>query len=258
MSAPLRIDEREVGAGNKLAIATLDVPATLNSLSLPMIEILEPALTRWERDPAVVAVVLKGAGRAFAAGGDVQALYASMTKNLAAGRRVDDYAEAFFEREYRLDFQLHTFKKPLIALGHGIVMGGGLGLFSASQYRVVTETSRIAMPEVTIGLFPDAGATWILRSLAPQIGLFLGITGSHLNAVDALHIGLATHSIPSARLNDLETALGKLPWRGDASDRDVLARMFAEFRLDALPDGPLKQLDEELRATLPSRAANAG
>jgi enoyl-CoA hydratase/carnithine racemase len=258
MSAPVKIDERGVGAGKKLAVATLDVPATLNSLSLPMIEILAPAFSRWERDPSIVAVVLKGAGRAFAAGGDVQALYASMTKNLAAGRRVDDYAETFFEREYRLDYQMHRFPKPLIALGHGIVMGGGLGLFSASQYRVVTETSRIAMPEVTIGLFPDAGATWILRSLAPQIGLFLGITGSHLNATDALHINLATHAVPSARLADLETALGKLPWRSEPSDRDVIARMFAEFRLEALPEGPLKQLDAELRATLPARAANAG
>jgi enoyl-CoA hydratase/carnithine racemase len=257
MPAPVRIEEHELSGGKRLAIATLDVPATLNSLSLPMIEILAPAFARWERDPAIVAALLKGAGRAFAAGGDVQALYASMTKNLAAGRRVDDYAEKFFEQEYRLDYQLHCFPKPLIALGHGIVMGGGLGLFSASQYRVVTETSRVAMPEVTIGLFPDAGATWILRSLAPQIGLFLGITGSHLNATDALHAGIATHAVPSTRLAELEAALGALPWRGDGGDRDLVAGALAEFPLESLPEGPLKALDPELRARLPAQSANA-
>ena len=127
------LEERRTASGHTLALATLNVEKTLNSLSLPMIEILAPALARWNERPDVVAIVLRGAGeRAFCAGGDIQALYRCMTRNREARAHVDDYAERFFEAEYRLDYAIHLSLKPVICFGHGVVMGGGLGLFSAT------------------------------------------------------------------------------------------------------------------------------
>ena len=97
----------------------------------------------------------------------------------------------FFEREYRLDYRIHTYSKPLLCWGHGIVMGGGIGLMSGASHRVVSETSRLAMPEITIGLYPDVGGSWLLNRMPGRIGLFLALTGAHMNTADAFFAGLA-------------------------------------------------------------------
>ena len=195
-AAPVLFFEHETASGHVLAHAHLHVEATLNSLSLEMIDLTTPMLASWAGRDDVAALLFTGAGdRAFCAGGDIQALYHAIVKNHEVGEVVDDYPYEFFEREYRFDYQIHTFPKPVIALGHGVVMGGGLGIFSGADYRIVTERSRIAMPEVTIGLFPDAGQTWLLRNMAPHHATFLGVTGSHMNGADALAVGLATHQV---------------------------------------------------------------
>jgi len=195
-AAPVLFYEHATASGEVLAHAELSVEATLNSLSLDMIDLLADALRGWATRDDVVAVLFTGAGdRAFCAGGDIQALYHAMVKNHEQGELVDDYAFQFFEREYRLDYQIHTFPKPTVAIGHGVVMGGGLGIFSGSDFRIVSERSRIAMPEVTIGLFPDAGQTWLLRNMPAHYATFLGVTGSHMNGADALEVGLGTHQV---------------------------------------------------------------
>jgi enoyl-CoA hydratase/carnithine racemase len=202
--------------GHIVGEARLDSEATLNALSLEMIDLLTPALERWASEDAVAAVVLTGAGqRAFSAGGDIQALYRAMQANHEAGERVDDYPYDFFEREYRLDYRLHTYPKPLVALGHGVIMGGGLGLFGAANSRVVTENVRIALPEVTIGLFPDAGGTWLLKHLPEHQALFIGMTGANLNAADALLCGIGTHAVNRSELDSLVTGIAGLPLSGD-------------------------------------------
>jgi enoyl-CoA hydratase/carnithine racemase len=174
---PVLFYEHPTASGHVLAHAHLHVEATLNSLSLEMIGLLAPMLTAWAEREDVIALLFTGAGeRAFCAGGDIQALYHAIVKNHAQGEVVDDYPYQFFEQEYRLDYQIHTFPKPVVAVGHGVVMGGGLGIFSAADYRLVTEKSRIAMPEVTIGLFPDAGKTWLLLIMAPHFATFLVVT----------------------------------------------------------------------------------
>ncbi|MFW6094426.1 MAG: enoyl-CoA hydratase/isomerase family protein [Pseudomonadota bacterium] len=213
---PVLLFEHATASGHVLAEARLNSEATLNSLSLPMIEILAPALGRWAGDDRVVGVLLTGAGdRAFSAGGDIQALYNAMVRNHAAGEVVDDYPFRFFEAEYRLDYRIHCYPKPVVSLGHGVVMGGGLGVFSGARHRLVTEKSRIAMPEVTIGLFPDAGGTWLLRNMPRHIATFVGVTGAQMNGADALEVGLATQGIPAAeRPRVLETLLAA-DWRGD-------------------------------------------
>lgn len=240
-SDTVKFFEHESPGGNVVAEARLDSEATLNALTLEMIDLLTPAVDRWAADDRVVAVILTGAGaRAFSAGGDIQALYRAMQANHQAGEQVDDYPYDFFEREYRLDYLLHTYPKPLIALGHGVIMGGGLGIFGAADVRVVTENVRIAMPEVTIGLFPDAGGTWLLKGLAEHQALFIGMTGAHLNAGDAMISGIATHVVPRTDLEDLVTAVSKLALTGE---RDLdLATITALLDEQGSPELPAAQL----------------
>lgn len=199
-------EELEGDGVERLGIARLNSEKTLNSLSLEMIDLLNPQLDAWERDDEIDAVVLKGSGdRAFCAGGDIQALYTSMTQdpNLAL-------ADRFFEQEYRLDYRLHTYPKPVICMGTGIVMGGGLGLFSASAVRVVGPRSRIAMPELTIGLFPDAGASLILKNMPYHFAAFLAMTGAQISGADALYLGLASHA--EADTETSEANMRKTAW----------------------------------------------
>ncbi|MEM1435242.1 MAG: enoyl-CoA hydratase/isomerase family protein [Pseudomonadota bacterium] len=216
--SPVVCRQLSVGGGRLLAHAELSVAATLNSLSLEMIDLLRPQLKAWLDDPAVAAVVITGAGdKAFCAGGDIQALYRSIRENQSAGRIVNSYPFEFFEREYRLDYELHTATKPVLVLGHGIVMGGGFGILGGGTFRLVTERSRLAFPEVTIGLFPDAGGTWLFRNMPDHLALFLGATGANINAADALACSAATHCIPDALRGNLLPTLAGLDWTGDAA-----------------------------------------
>lgn len=247
-SEPVALFEHATESGHVLAEARLNSEATLNSLSLPMIEILTPALDRWARDDRVTAVLLTGAGdRAFSAGGDIQALYRSMVKNHAEGRVVDDYPFRFFEEEYRLDYRIHTFGKPVVCLGHGVVMGGGLGVFSGARYRVVTEKSRIALPEVTIGLYPDAGATWLLRGMPPHLATFIAMTGANMNAADAIKVGLGTHSVPAGQRPDVLNALLAAPWQGNLeADHAAVADCLAALPAAELPAAQVDHVPESL------------
>jgi enoyl-CoA hydratase/carnithine racemase len=220
MDIPLRFEERPTRDGGRLGVVTLDAPRTLNALSLAMIEALEARLDAWEADPGVVGIWLEGAGdKAFCAGGDVVALYRSLAES-------DDsrFAETYFAAEYRLDHRLHTCPKPVLVWGDGIVMGGGLGLMVGGFQRLVTETTRIAMPEITIGLYPDIGASWFLGRMPPGIGAYLGLTGAQLNARDALDLGLADRFVPRARREGLLDALAGADY-GDRSPPTVRATL---------------------------------
>lgn len=173
-------------ADNKcIGIAVLTNPKTINAVNMSMAQALYTKLVDWQDDPRVVCVILRGSGdRGFCSGGDVVSLYHSAVDG-------DDRGDAFFTQEYRLNYFIHVYPKPVICWGHGIVMGGGLGLMAGSSHRVVTQTSRLAMPEVGIGLFPDVGASWFFNRMPGQIGLFMGLTGAAINASDALFVGLA-------------------------------------------------------------------
>jgi enoyl-CoA hydratase/carnithine racemase len=248
--SPVLLFEHVAESGHVIAEARLNSEATLNALSLPMIQILGPALTRWAGDPAVAAVLLTGSGdRAFSAGGDIQALYRAIVANHAAGRVVDDYPFRFFEQEYRLDYQIHTFAKPVISVGHGVVMGGGLGVFSGARFRLVTERSRIALPEVTIGLFPDAGATWLLRNIPEHLATFLGMTGANINGADALAIGIATHSVAAGARAEVLERLQAVPWRGlPQKDDEAVAASLDQLPECALPAGQIDAIPPSLHA----------
>ncbi|MDX3773607.1 enoyl-CoA hydratase/isomerase family protein [Chromatiaceae bacterium AAb-1] len=198
--------------GRKIAVATLNSEKSLNALSLPMVELLLPQFQQWQADPDVVMVFLQGSGdKAFCAGGDIRDLYQAMK---ASPGEYTPYVENFFTREYRLDYLIHTYQKPILVWGNGIVMGGGLGLMAGASHRVVTASSRIAMPEMAIGLYPDVGASWFLNRMPQGCGLFLGLTGASINAADARFIGLADHFILHEQKAALLQKLQQVNWGG--------------------------------------------
>lgn len=243
LDAPVLLYEHAARGGRVLAEVRLHSAPTMNALTLEMIDLMWAALDGWAARSDVVAVLVSGAGeRAFCAGADLRALYHAMTANHEQGEVVDDYPFRFFEREYRLDYRLHTYAKPVIAVGHGVVMGGGLGIFAASRYRVITDCARVAMPEVNIGLFPDAGLTWLMRSMPRHHALFLGVTGSHMNGTDTIRVGGATHRVAGARRDDVRAALVAAAWGDDADQaiESALASLpageFPEAELDRVPE----------------------
>ena len=201
-------------AGSRfLGQLTLNVEKTLNSLTREMVDVITHQLETWAKDDRVVAVFIDGTGdRAFCAGGDVQALRNSCLKSPGGPC---EYAENFFASEYRMNYLLHTYKKPLICWGHGVVMGGGLGILAGCGHRVVSERTRIGMPEITIALFPDVGGSWFLNRMAGQIGRFLALTSSHINATDALFCGLGTHFLAHEQKAKVQGALLEVEWSDD-------------------------------------------
>ncbi|MES1929058.1 enoyl-CoA hydratase/isomerase [Salinisphaera dokdonensis CL-ES53] len=221
-------EERDAGNGRCVAFALLNAERALNSLSRAMIDSLQARLDAWSKRDDIVCVVLHGAGeKAFCAGGDVIGLYKAMT---ATGDAPSPDAEAFFAREYRLDHTIHRYPKPVLCWGNGTVMGGGLGVMAGASHRVVTERSKIAMPEVTIGLFPDVGASWFLGRMPQRIGLFLGLTTTPMHPGDALWLGLGDYRIVSSEREALFDALTGLDWQGERnSDDAVLARALRDF-----------------------------
>ncbi len=219
--APVVFEELPA-AGRKLGRITLNVPATLNSITLDMVDLLQERLVAWRIDDDIAAVFIDGSGeKAFCAGGDVQALHASA---VATPGGPCDYAEAFFAREYRMNYTLHTWPKPLVCWGHGIVMGGGLGVMAGCSHRVVTEKTRIAMPEVTIALFPDVGGTWFLNHMPGSAGRFLALTGASINAADAIYCGIADRFIAAGQKDAVLQSLLAQDWQAEAAANHALVR----------------------------------
>lgn len=255
MSEPVRIETRPTADGRRIGMLTLDSPASLNALSLEMIQLLQAALTRWEQDPAIVCVLLQGAGeKAFCAGGDIRSFY--YRKQEGSESALFGYARDFFLQEYRLDHHIHRYSKPLICVADGICMGGGIGLFAGAGFRVVTEKSLFAMPEVTIGLYPDVGASWFLSRMPGRLGLWLGLTGARFNGADAIGLGLADHAMGSRELAELPTRLAALDWSaGDPCEQiEALLTDLQEAPGQALPPPVLLPHQERIDALLAGRS----
>jgi enoyl-CoA hydratase/carnithine racemase len=241
--APVLFEERPAANGTRIGIATLNAPRTLNGFSLPMAHLLRERLDAWASDDGIALVVLQGAGeKAFCAGGDLHSLYQSMRAYRDAGRsdiRDNAYAAEFFDVEYRVDYAIHTYPKPILCWGHGIVMGGGIGLMSGASQRVVSERSKLAFPEITVGLFPDVGGSWLLPRVPGKGGLFLALTGAPLNAGDAIYAGLADIHIAEAKREAVFNALAAVHWGEDAKrNHDQLDALLQQHASDAAT-GPL-------------------
>ncbi len=243
VEAPVLFEEQPAANGKRIGIATLNAPRTLNGFSLPMAHLLHERLTAWAADDDIALVVLQGAGeKAFCAGGDLHSLYQSMRAYRDAGAtdvRDNAYAAEFFDVEYRVDYLIHTYAKPILCWGHGIVMGGGIGLMSGASHRVVSERSKLAFPEITVGLFPDVGGSWLLPRVPGKGGLFLALTGAPLNAGDAIYAGLADIHIAEAQRADVFSALAQVHWNDDAKrNHEQLSALLQEHASDAAT-GPL-------------------
>ncbi|WP_327256540.1 enoyl-CoA hydratase/isomerase family protein [Streptomyces sp. NBC_01244] len=183
------------------AYITLNRPKALNALTHPMALRIDQALTVWEHDPAVETVVIEGAGeRGLCAGGDIRAIYEDARSGGTA-------SADFWRDEYRLNARIARYPKPYVALMDGIVMGGGVGISAHGTVRIVTERSRIAMPETGIGFVPDVGGTYLLALAPGELGTHLALTGTPVGAADALLCGLADHFVPADRLPALASDL---------------------------------------------------
>ena len=244
---PVVFEERRAVNGARAGVARLNVEKSLNSLSLEMIDLLVERLSAWATDPGIAFVVLEAAGeKAFCAGADLHNLYKTMVVHHASAQRDNIrgnvYALDFFSREYRLDYLIHTFPKPVLCWGHGIVMGGGLGLMAGASHRVVTEYSSVAMPEITIGLYPDVGGTWLLNRAPGRCGLFLALTGAQLNAADALFARFADYQIAHADKARVIESLMRQPWTADAADgHRLLTDVLRSVAVARPAPGPLRE-----------------
>lgn len=179
----------------------LDRPAVLNAIDLTMFDTIGRTLARWRDDPEIEAVVVRGNGRAFSAGGDINAVRRAALANDAA------HNDCLYRTEYSLDALIAAYPKPYVALVHGYCMGGGLGIAVHASHAVVAADALLAMPETAIGFFPDIGASHVLAHLPGGVGLYLGLTGTRLTAADAREIGIATHYSGARSLAEIADAI---------------------------------------------------
>lgn len=200
---------------NRTGLIILDRPRALNALSLAMVRSLAGTLLAWRSDVGVDAVVIKSSSpKAFCAGGDLRFFYDAARATMSAGSAL---IEDFFSEEYALNYLIHHYPKPYVAIMEGVVMGGGMGLAQAgpaSCMRIVTDTTKMAMPEVAIGLFPDVGGSHFLSRVPGKLGLYLALTGLPVDAFDAVHLKLADAYVPQQHMGELAALIEQTPAAG--------------------------------------------
>src|SRR5450830_142931 len=210
----------------QVGFITLNRPKALNALSLPMIRALTQCLLAWRDDARVKAVAIRGSSKtgpfgAFCAGGDIRFFH-------QAALAGDPELEDFFTEEYMLNHLIHTYPKPSMAFMDGIVMGGGMGIGQGTKIHIVTERTKMAMPETNIGLFPDVGGGYFLSRCPGRVGEWLALTGDTLGAADALVYGLADHFLPADRQAGLWDALANGPWETTEALQAFLQTQWAQ------------------------------
>jgi enoyl-CoA hydratase len=250
-----------------LGLVTLNRPKALNALTEAMCAAMQTQLAQWKDDDGIETVAIRGAGeRAFCAGGDIRALYES-------GKAGTSYAADFYRGEYRLNAAIKHFPKPYVALLHGIVMGGGVGVSVHGSHRLADPGTVFAMPETGIGLFPDVGGSFFLPRLPGETGLYVALSGARLNAADMAYAGISTHTVPMAQWetlierlaagDDVEGALDGLSHLTEppplAERRAKLDRFFCAdsveavlAALDADPDEWAQSLASTIRTKSPT------
>ncbi|MCO4798798.1 MAG: enoyl-CoA hydratase/isomerase family protein [Colwelliaceae bacterium] len=238
MTEPLVLfKEQPLDNDLKAAFATLNSSKSLNALSLPMIDLLLPQLRLWLANNEVAFIVLQGIGdKAFCAGGDVVSIYHDLAKKhqCNANKTLSDseieqsLGVDFFTKEYQLDQVIHNATKPILVWADGYVMGGGIGLVAGASHRAATEKTVMAMPEVTIGLYPDVGASWFLNQMPKGVGLFLGLTGMSFNGYDAKNLALIDNIVLSNEIESLNSQLLSIKWSKKEKDNHQLLSDFLD------------------------------
>ena len=236
-------DDVLIQVDGNVARIRLNRPKAIHALNTVMCATMIEALDDWHDRAEIEAVILDHAdGRGFCAGGDIRMIAQS-------GARDGADARAFFRTEYRMNNQLFTYVKPIVAFMDGVTMGGGVGISLPARYRVATENTRFAMPETGIGLFPDVGGGWYLSRLPGRVGQYLALTGRRLDGAECLSLGLATHYLPSESVEQAKQAIIADPRAIDAildrlsvvppeasidRERDAIDRLFAADRLEPI------------------------
>lgn len=203
---------------------TLNRPKQLNVISPKVVELLAANLEKWEKDENAKLVIIKGAGRAFSAGGDLKMFY--------NGRNSKDSCLEVVYRMYWLCNHIHTYKKPTVALVHGISMGGGASLMAPMKFSVVTEKTVFSTPEASIGFHTDCGFSYMLSRLPGRLGEYLGLTGARLNGKELVAAGLATHFVPLEKLPELEKHLLSLNTGDEAAIRSAIKEFSTDVQID--------------------------
>src|SRR4051812_4192738 len=204
-----------------VGVIRLNRPKAINAVTLEMFRDIDKALDRFKRDPGVAVILLEGAGeRGLCAGGDIRALYES-------SQIKGDLGKILWREEYILNARIAKFAKPYVSFMDGIVMGGGVGLSAHSSHRVVTERTKLAMPEVGLGFFPDVGGTWLLARSPGEVGTYFGLTGQTMNGPDAVYAGFADAVVPAAKLAGLREALTAIRVGANSSDVKAVIDGFA-------------------------------
>ena len=194
-----------VSKEGRAGIITLNRPKALNALNLEMIRAMTRTLKEWESDDSIALVIVRGAGdRALCAGGDIAALYADA-----------ELGPVFFKEEYELNHLIASYPKPYVSLMKGIVLGGGVGVSSHGSHRIVTDSTRLGMPEVGIGFAPDAGGSYVLAQSPDRLGRHLAYTSVHVGAAEAIDLGFADYYVTDDQLDDVVEALAST---GDAEE----------------------------------------
>ena len=231
----------------KVGQITLNRPSALNALTYDMITSIEKALIEWEDDKNIAAILVDANGdRAFCAGGDILDLYKQgQVKNYKFGQK-------FWADEYRLNEKIAKYKKPFVAFMQGFTMGGGVGVSCHGSHRIVGETSKIAMPECSIGLVPDVGGSFLLAKLPGNIGTFLGVTGKRMNASDAIYCGFADYFIPEKKWEDLKEKLiatGDIYWIKKFHENTETSEIESSFSQisEAMDDVSSKNIETRLK-----------
>lgn len=210
------IVRREGAAG----VIRLNRPKAINAMTLEMSIGIDSALDRFEIDPAVSVIILEGAGeRGLCAGGDIRGLWEN-------SREGGDLGARFWRQEYVMNARIAKYPKPYVAFMDGLVMGGGVGLSGHASHRVATDRTKLAMPEVGLGFFPDVGGTWLLSRSPGEIGTYFGLTGQTMNGPDAIHAKFADAVVPAAKWPELREALTKLRQGATAADVTKLINGF--------------------------------
>ena len=231
-TAAVSITEQQTATGI-IGLVSPNNPRALNALTLEMFQALERQLMEWRARADIVCVVLHAdSQKAFCAGGDVKALVTQL--NASADIQI---GADFFSHEYFVDYLIHSYPKPLLCWADGITMGGGIGIMNGATCRVVTERTQMAMPEISIGLFPDVGGSYFLNRMPEGVGMFLGLTSARFNGADAVSIGMADLLIRAERKRAVFDGLVHLPWtREMAKDREILRDHLRQFANAVEPD----------------------
>jgi enoyl-CoA hydratase/carnithine racemase len=230
---PDLIARREGAVG----VIRLNRPKAINAVTLEMFRDVDKALDAFEADPAVGLILLEGAGeRGLCAGGDIRALYED-------SKVKGDLGKILWREEYILNARIAKFAKPYVAFMDGIVMGGGVGLSAHGSHRVVTERTKLAMPEVGLGFFPDVGGTFLLSRSPGEIGTYFGLTGHTMNGPDAIYARFADAVVPSARLAALRETLVNLRASANAADVKAAIDGFATGEAAGPVAGTQPQID---------------